>query len=174
MSVIQSLTQIVKHFASYDVSEAGFLARVETGGASGGSCWDEADDPGAQPYTIYNRDDPEFDSLRTCLATLSSIWGTDLTPIHTTCLTQGLSCCHEDTDSENDYYGNYRDFLVYTMPFEYVAGLIATEFKKEPKEWINLLLQHKDREARILAARLGAAWHEERSHTKPTPKALKV
>jgi hypothetical protein len=93
-----------------------FYAEVNTGGASGGSCWDTGDDDGAQPYEgssldlndfIFSYLKPIIDNILSSHANEKS--AQDLCQI----LYNNPSIIKEDSRCNHEYYGNYDDFSCY-------------------------------------------------------------
>lgn len=170
MTLEEALTQLLDYVApapssySYDAPERPqtFVEHIETGGAAGGSCWDEAEDEGAKPYYIANPDPATFPCLEEGLETLGKIVGTDLSAIHAPCVASATQ--DPEGYTQNDYYGNYTDYNVYTIPYALVLAHLLPEFKKRPKVWIRHMLAHQDRAVRMLGMSLGTAWKE--SHGK--------
>lgn len=97
----------------------GFIrVSVNTGGASGGSCYDEADDEGAQPYDTGNTISyDDFDDFLKHI--LYGIFGRSLNPAGIGDV-EKISKIIKDNPfkyrvkegsySENEYYGNYNDY----------------------------------------------------------------
>ena len=77
---------------------------VTTGGASGGSCWDEADDEGAVEYDGYEGEEiTGFEILKEILQSCES----DITDEKVNTILSGISS--KEDIHEYEYYGNYRD-----------------------------------------------------------------
>jgi hypothetical protein len=98
-----------------------FWAEVNTGGASGGSCWDTGDDDGAQPYYgnslelrdfIYNYLKPILKSILEMQAT--TVTADELCDI----LYNSPQNIGEDSRSNYEYYGNYDDYSCHYMTLE--------------------------------------------------------
>lgn len=79
----------------------------ETGGASGGNCWDGE----AESYYISDPDIPEFTGLTELLKrvcpNVSYLVGKEI---------EGL--CESDSYTNNEYYGNYTDYAVKKISFQ--------------------------------------------------------
>jgi hypothetical protein len=93
-----------------------FFAEVNTGGASGGSCWDTGDDDGAQPYEGDSLDlnDFVFSYLKPILENILSSHANEKSP-QELCqiLYNDSSIIHEDSRCNHEYYGNYDDYSCY-------------------------------------------------------------
>ena len=93
-----------------------FYAEVNTGGASGGSCYDTGDDDGAQPYDGKELDlnDFIFSYLKPILNDILASHANDKSP-EELCqiLYNNPSIIKEDSRSETQYYGNYDDYSCY-------------------------------------------------------------
>ena len=96
-------------------------AEVNTGGASGGSCWDTGDDDGAQPYDGNSLDLHDFiysylkPKLQEILSTQASTkTATELCDI----LYNNPGIIKEDSRRNNEYYGNYDDYECYYITLE--------------------------------------------------------
>lgn len=91
-------------------------AEVNTGGASGGSCWDTGDDDGAQPYDGSSLDlnDFVFSYLKPILENILSSHANEKSP-QELCqiLYNNSSIIHEDSRCNHEYYGNYDDYSCY-------------------------------------------------------------
>ena len=91
-------------------------AEVNTGGASGGSCWDTGDDDGAQPYEGDSLDlnDFIFSYLKPILDDILSSHANEKSP-QELCqiLYNDSSIIHEDSRCNHEYYGNYDDYSCY-------------------------------------------------------------
>jgi hypothetical protein len=84
---------------------------VRTGGASGGSCWDTGDDPGAEPYDT--RETAEFSKLKPYIEhILFYILGHNHLLYDIKQLVDEIpyNIIHEDTYTNYEYYGNYDDY----------------------------------------------------------------
>ena len=98
-----------------------FYAEVNTGGASGGSCWDTGDDDGAQPYEgesldlndfIYSYMKPILEHILSNQATTKT--AEELCDV----LYHNPNMIREDSRCNTEYYGNYDDYECYYMTFE--------------------------------------------------------
>jgi hypothetical protein len=98
-----------------------FYAEVNTGGASGGSCWDTGDDDGAQPYEgrsldlndfIYSYMKPILEHVLSNQATTKT--AEELCDV----LYHNPNMIREDSRCNHEYYGNYDDYECYYMTFE--------------------------------------------------------
>jgi len=93
-----------------------FYAEVNTGGASGGSCWDTGDDDGAQPYDGKELDlnDFIFSYLKPILNYILASHANEKSP-EELCqiLYNNPSIIKEDYRSDTQYYGNYDDYSCY-------------------------------------------------------------
>jgi hypothetical protein len=91
-------------------------AEVNTGGASGGSCWDTGDDDGAQPYEGDSLDlnDFVFSYLKPILDDILSSHANEKSA-QELCqiLYNDSSIIHEDSRCNHEYYGNYDDYSCY-------------------------------------------------------------
>jgi hypothetical protein len=91
-------------------------AEVNTGGASGGSCWDTGEDDGAQPYDGSSLDlnDFIFSYLKPILENILSSHANEKSP-QELCqiLYNDSSIIHEDSRCNYEYYGNYDDYSCY-------------------------------------------------------------
>jgi hypothetical protein len=87
--------------------------KVNTGGSSGGSCWDSGDDPGSQPYETGDYTD-FHDQLGPFLEhILTYILGHNHPLYDIKQLVQELyqeGPVHTDTYTNYEYYGNYDDY----------------------------------------------------------------
>lgn len=93
-----------------------FYAEVNTGGASGGSCWDTGEDDGAQPYYGKELDlnDFIFSYLKPILNDILASHANEKSP-EELCqiLYNNPSIIKEDYRSDTQYYGNYDDYSCY-------------------------------------------------------------
>lgn len=93
-----------------------FYAEVNTGGASGGSCYDTGDDDGAQPYDGKELDlnDFIFSYLKPILNDILASHANDKSS-EELCqiLYNNPSIINEDSRSDTQYYGNYDDYSCY-------------------------------------------------------------
>lgn len=91
-------------------------ADVNTGGASGGSCWDTGDDDGAQPYDGESLDlnDFLFSYLKPILENILHSHANEKSA-QELCqvLYNNPSIIREDSTSDYQYYGNYDDYSCY-------------------------------------------------------------
>ena len=96
-------------------------AEVNTGGASGGSCWDTGEDDGAMPYDGKSLDLNDFiysylqPILENILANQASIkTAKELCDI----LYHKPDIIKEDSRCNHEYYGNYDDYECYYITLE--------------------------------------------------------
>jgi len=98
-----------------------FWAEVNTGGASGGSCYDEGPDDGAQPYDgdslelndfIYSYLQPILQEILSTQATTKT--AKELCDI----LYNNPNIVREDDRSNYEYYGNYDNYSCYYITLE--------------------------------------------------------
>jgi len=82
------------------IKEPVIYMRWETGGYSGGSCWDDSD---PQPY--YNDDKPKFTVLDLVLKKLKP----DISYLN---YKEIEKLIHSNSETEYEYYGNSRDYSV--------------------------------------------------------------
>lgn len=94
-----------------------FYAEVNTGGASGGSCWDTGEDDGAQPYYgssldlnnfIFSYLKPILNDILNSHA-INEISSQELCQI----LYNDPSIIYEDSRTNYEYYGNCDDYSCY-------------------------------------------------------------
>jgi hypothetical protein len=97
------------------------FAEVNTGGASGGSCYDEGPDDGARHYDgdslilydfIYYYLQPILEDIISTQATTKT--SKELCDI----LHKKSDIIHEDSRCNNEYYGNYDDYSCYYITLE--------------------------------------------------------
>jgi hypothetical protein len=98
-----------------------FWAEVNTGGASGGSCWDTGEDDGAQPYDGNSLDLRDFiyDYLKPILISILEMQATTVTADELCeILYQNPENIREDSRCNHEYYGNYDNYECYYMTLE--------------------------------------------------------
>ena len=94
-------------------------AEVNTGGYSGGSCWDEGDDPGAQPYEGESLDlhDFVYQYLKPILENILYEYHHDKS-VDELCeilYSSSYNIIGEDSRYNNEYYGNGDDYACHTI-----------------------------------------------------------
>ena len=98
-----------------------FYAEVNTGGSSGGSCWDTGDDAGAQPYDgeSLSMNDFLFSYLKPILENILNSHANEKSA-QELCqiLYNNPNIIKEGSRSENQYYGNYDDYSCYYITLE--------------------------------------------------------
>lgn len=98
-----------------------FWAEVNTGGASGGSCWDTGEDDGAQPYDGDSLDLRDFiyDYLKPILRSILEMQVTTVTADELCeILYHNPENIHVDSRCNHEYYGNYDNYSCYYMTLE--------------------------------------------------------
>jgi hypothetical protein len=86
------------------IKEPVIYMRHETGGYSGGSCWDTGDDDGAQPYTNHEPI-PKFEVLDKVLELLKP----NITYLQ---YREVERLIHDNYETQYEYYGNSTDYVV--------------------------------------------------------------
>lgn len=93
-----------------------FYVEVNTGGASGGSCYDTGDDDGARPYDGDSLDlyTYIFQYLKNVFDKILSNYANDITSTELcNILYNDPSIIKEDSRCDSEYYGNYSDYSCY-------------------------------------------------------------
>ncbi len=96
-------------------------AEYSTGGASGGSCWDEGDDEGAVPYEgkYLGYNDFIYDWLKYILDNIFLQYAPDKTSKELCdILSQNTNIIYTSNRCNNEYYGNYDDYECYWITLE--------------------------------------------------------
>lgn len=86
------------------IKEHVIYCRYETGGMSGGSCWDTAEDEGATPYEA----DPPKDKMKV-LELVLEIVKPNITFLE---YRKIESLIHDNSETEYEYYGNSTDWKI--------------------------------------------------------------
>ena len=100
--------KIVDRIAGYGDTVEELENKWQTGGQSGGSCWDDGD---TTHYAESGEPEPEFESLDNILLEVAP----QLSFLHYKKLSQVIKV---DDNRENDYYGNYTDYAIKTITID--------------------------------------------------------
>jgi len=95
------------------IKEKVIYCRYETGGYSGGSCWDDSD---PQPYN----EEPPSDRMKVLDLVLAEICP-NISYLHYRAIT-GL--IHDNNETEHEYYGNSTDWKVEYIKLSELYALI--------------------------------------------------
>lgn len=103
------------------IEEIRLTHKYETGGVSGGSCWDDSD---PQSYTVSDPDD-KFEILDYLLSELNP----RISFLQYKKL-EGQIKREEKTDQE--YYGNRTEYVVLSIPLQLIYDSVKSSWENEP------------------------------------------
>jgi hypothetical protein len=103
------------------VDEIRLVHKYETGGVSGGSCWDSSN---PQPYTV-SRPDSEFEILDFLLSKLNP----RISFLEYKELEKQIN---QEDKTDYEYYGNRTEYVVLSLPLQVIYDHIKSSWENEP------------------------------------------
>ena len=131
------LADLITKFRNCDYSESnGFTFSIESKGASGGNCWGSEATPFRKNSStmVDDMQDDIQSGVESFLSLLNITLDEDILRGKSYSLAEQIVDSYYDTDSHNEYYGNYSEYNKYFVSITEVLDFIEDTISPKEKE----------------------------------------